>query len=311
MPLTNVIIKRLEPVDCNGVELTAGSLVRLYLDTAAVPSLPEEIRGVIQTPVTNIRMLGDAPRCVQIGREYIIRYETDDLLGAVASLTPDLVIDLGCVSCCEVLDERLAAEIAARSPLFLTAPPSDGSAALTTAFAGANNDFQLNWNPTAGVLPSLTVVNTATGSPSVGSVTYNPSTREILVFPGTDGTNINETASSLLPKIQAAVLAGGGPNHGFTITLAAGNSGAGVVAALPNTPFVVTPGTVALAIGQLARVTTTNPSGTFVDWWSCRQVSPVTLWSPPDNLIVKRSTGVLMRPFIDVDNTYTWELAYP
>jgi len=108
-----------DPVLCgNNDEMAPGDQVRLSLDADVAEGLPLFIYGVVQTPVVRERMLNPATGCVVIGYEYLIGYESDDLEGALEELTPDIITAMGCVTCCQVLDEALQAETAARVAMF-------------------------------------------------------------------------------------------------------------------------------------------------------------------------------------------------
>jgi hypothetical protein len=99
--------------DPSGLEMAPGDQVRLTLNTGVEPGFPASIAGVVQTPVHRVQMLAPNRRRV-LGYEYIIGYDTEDLDGASAGLTSDLVTAVGCVTCCQVLSDALVAEREAR-----------------------------------------------------------------------------------------------------------------------------------------------------------------------------------------------------
>lgn len=122
--------------DSSNDEAAPGDQVRLSLDADVVEGLPLFIYGVIQTPIARERMLNPETGCVVIGYEYLIGYESDDLDGALELLTADIITAMGCFTCCQVLEEALTAETAARvaADLVLT----NGLAAETAARIAAD-----------------------------------------------------------------------------------------------------------------------------------------------------------------------------
>lgn len=190
-----IILDSLEAVQCSSnVSMAPGDLVSLVLDQGVDPELPETIQGIVQPPVERVKML-DTSGCVALGFRYVVSYESDDLNGAVLELSPGLVMNFGCVTCCEALDAKIQVVFAVITPLELTGPPVSGT--------------------TAGKK------------------------------------------------------------------------------------------------GQKAYVRTTQGGIPYVDIWECTRETP-SQWQPPSGFVSDLgNAGMLMRPYVDVDNTWTWKPAYP
>tara|TARA_R110000764_G_scaffold127735_1_gene215547 strand:- start:2480 stop:3808 length:1329 start_codon:yes stop_codon:yes gene_type:complete len=86
--------------------MQAGDSVRMNLDQEVYPGFPEYISGVVQQPVLAVNTV-DAENCVVPGTAYIIEYDDADLLGVVPLLSACDVLDLDCVTCCDVLNDRV------------------------------------------------------------------------------------------------------------------------------------------------------------------------------------------------------------
>jgi hypothetical protein len=87
--------------------MAAGDSVRLILDKTLHPTLPDYINGVVQQPVTSISLIDQDTQQTVPGTQYIVEYDTDDLNGIIPALQACDVSDLECVTCCDVLGDRI------------------------------------------------------------------------------------------------------------------------------------------------------------------------------------------------------------
>jgi hypothetical protein len=87
--------------------MAAGDSARLVLDKSLHPTLPDYINGVVQQPVTLINLIDQETQTQVTGTQYIIEYETDDLNGIIPALQACDVADIECVTCCDVLGDRI------------------------------------------------------------------------------------------------------------------------------------------------------------------------------------------------------------
>jgi hypothetical protein len=110
--LTTVTKRVAEAVVCGSGtgNMQPGDQAKMFLDTVAVPGLPEFIYGVVQVPVTSASIIPDDEPCAVAGIAYIIEYDTDDLLGALAELRECDILTMECTSCCLQLGEQLDAQ---------------------------------------------------------------------------------------------------------------------------------------------------------------------------------------------------------
>ena len=128
----------LEPIACNGSIPVAGDIVRITLDQVAVPAFPETIDAIIQFPVQEVQnLVGDCVRTVYI---YSFLYDTDDLEGAGVNIRPCDILSLECVTCCQILHERVDQEIEDRQ---------DAVTAEAAARVAADTTLQNNINAEA------------------------------------------------------------------------------------------------------------------------------------------------------------------
>lgn len=255
MATKTVTIQSLEPVLCSAnVPLAFGDLVELSLNVGVDPDLPATIEGVVQpTPVPRVRMIGpDA--CPVVGYQYIISYESDDLNGALLELTPDMVTGLRCVTCCEVLEEKVAALQAqvdqgiGIAPLVLSSPPVDAGRSVT-------GNLTFSGNPV--VFPPMLPAPPQNGKPSWsddgtypgGYTLYYTGSRWALIVQDTDAEWAASLGDEDFPE-QVTVWAAQSPATGTP-----------VIAVNPN---IGTPG----VLGQHAIV---NSSAVFL----CTRESPV------------------------------------
>lgn len=89
-----------------GPNMQAGDSVRMNLDQSVYPTLPDYINGVVQQPVTTVSVV-DSENCIVPGTAYIIEYDDADLLGVIPLLSACDVLDLDCITCCDVLNDRV------------------------------------------------------------------------------------------------------------------------------------------------------------------------------------------------------------
>jgi hypothetical protein len=87
-----------------GVEAQVGDQVKLYLDTDAIPNLPEFVVGVVQHPITKLT----CPNATS----YNIEYNEADLGMAADLIRSGHIIDAVVVTSQEVLADALDSEIA-------------------------------------------------------------------------------------------------------------------------------------------------------------------------------------------------------
>lgn len=160
MALAYVTKTSLTPVLCSpGSEMVPGDQVRLALDTAVDPELPVSILGVVQNPVARLRLIDPTTGCAVSGYSYTIAFDPADLNGAMVDLTADLIISMGCVTCCELLTEA----VAEKAPLVHT----HVSAAITDASASGAPDKVAKYDP-SGFLIAAGFYNTG-GSSLLGN----------------------------------------------------------------------------------------------------------------------------------------------
>jgi hypothetical protein len=93
----------------SGYELTGGESVKIYLNQTRNPNFPVFIEGIV-----TFRSQASA---TDTSRLYGIQYESDDLEEAAAELSTCDILNLVCVSCCDLLQEHIDAILAADEPI--------------------------------------------------------------------------------------------------------------------------------------------------------------------------------------------------
>ena len=174
MALAYVTKTSLTPVLCSpGSEMVPGDQVRLALDTEVDPELPVSILGVVQSPVARLRLIDPTTGCAVSGYSYTIAFDPADLNGAMVDLTADLIISMGCVTCCELLTEQLATkgnlvggndwEDIQRVKILSLPTPSDGP--ISQRFRADGNGISITAYSSGVIIPdSEIVVENITGT---------------------------------------------------------------------------------------------------------------------------------------------------
>ena len=93
--------------------VVAGDTVRLNL-VDNVPGLPAFILGTIQGPIERVKLINPSTGCKVNGYRYTVTYDEDDLEEALTLLLPAQVVSAAGVTCCEILQDALEVETAAR-----------------------------------------------------------------------------------------------------------------------------------------------------------------------------------------------------
>ena len=99
----------LDPISCSGTPAAPGDLVRLVLDQTAVPDFPATLDTVVQHPVQTSQVLHEG--CFRTLYIYKLLYDTEDLNGVNIAVRPTDVLSVSCITCCQVLHERIDQEI--------------------------------------------------------------------------------------------------------------------------------------------------------------------------------------------------------
>jgi hypothetical protein len=102
------------PLQCSpdDMETRPGDMVRLYLNP--VYGLTTPVVAVVQHPIERIYMVDATTGCRANGYRYTFLYDEAQLNDALDEIAECDVINLECVTCCELFGEQLAAETASR-----------------------------------------------------------------------------------------------------------------------------------------------------------------------------------------------------
>jgi len=102
------------PLQCSpdDMETRPGDMVRLYLNP--VYGLTTPVVAVVQHPIERIYMVDATTGCRANGYRYTFLYDEAQLDDALDEIAECDVINLECVTCCELFGEQLAAETASR-----------------------------------------------------------------------------------------------------------------------------------------------------------------------------------------------------
>jgi len=221
MSLQQVTITVTGAIVCGvgGPNMQAGDSVRMNLSKVDYPTLPDYISGVVQQPVSQVNVV-DPANCIVAGTAYIIEYETDDLNGIIPTISACDVLDLDCVTCCDVLHDRIdpievivGANTVAAAAAQTTADGAvtDAAAAQTTADGAVTDAATAQAAATAAQVTAdskgLSVITSSTDTDAVLTLTHNdgkgntddwfsvPQTKLLL----TDGTIINDFLEVSIP----------------------------------------------------------------------------------------------------------------
>lgn len=98
-----------ERIACGtGGEPQPGDVVRLFLDQTANSNFPEFVDAVLQFPIDTSEVVREG--CIRITYIYNFLYDTADVAGLGVNLRPSDIDRVECVTCCQILHERVDEE---------------------------------------------------------------------------------------------------------------------------------------------------------------------------------------------------------